>query len=566
MKKWKIATLLLLILCLAILTACQRVNKVGWTDEGYLLDDRKLAKSFLEMHEIFGLTKAPDISTSHISNVPLSLAIGKGYQAMLNYDESDARTIGYDFPLSTVYQPENYTRQLVDGHLYWIALLGFKKFDNQAAYQQMGGVCPGIVVVDAEDETKSAKVMLRNAEGKPYKIELHFRDVNWDDNFVGRYLYNKGYGKMPYWPGCWNWEPYLDDITPEVEDGTWNVYYTCTVNEKSIRLSGGDRVCPMIKKILVVDAQSKEIKSFDKPEQVPDWIDRIYSEQVMAEYLNSWGYNLDNYKIYSDKGKIVLDDNALDVVLSSDGKQLVYVGVMTSAQNDNSATGLVIIPTRSLKGTYYHLPTPYAIATRNHAQQVINAQNDYRGWTVEDLTIHWLYGRLTWEGSYVKPIKFSTQAHGENQEGETSGDTMVGSTYMACVLTPADCDMSGSKVVWDIRKQVAFDMYENMVFVTQTSNVGSFTLEENEANGRIVNMKQLTDGGQTVYFFNLEEKKYAGLIFSLRIRSLYDRDTMDIIASKDGDHVSFVYGDTKNSPTCFVKKFHNINNPSWKAR
>lgn len=560
---WKRLIPLCLVLIVICLAGCgEYVNKVEPGGEnGFSKDDYTFAKSMLKV-KVQALDASPDISSDHISNVPLSLAISKGYQAMNNYDFEDAKKLGIDFPIGTVYQPSNYTRQLVDGHLYWIAVLSFIRLHSQAAYRQMKRMSIGIVVVDAEDETKPAQIRLRNAMGKPYQIKLHFRDVNWDDNYIGRFLLKKGYSKpKQYYRGAYSTAPYLDDITPEVEDGTWNLYYTCTDNQNQLKRYGGKWCCPKVRKVIIVNATTKKIQEYKKPEDVPAWVDRIYSEDSIVEYIQGWGFNLDNYMITSDKGKLVLDNNSLDVVVSADGKSLVYVGVMTSVNYDNSATGLIIVPTRSLKDAkYYPLYGPRAMATRNQAEQTVNAQNNYRGWKVEDLTIQWLYGRLTWEGSYTKPIVYAAQP-----EGDSTGDKIMGSTFMGCVLTPADADMNGSKVVWAETKKSAFDRYENMVFVKQTSNVGSKALAEYEGEGHIASLREIVDQGQTSLIFTLAEPQYQGYLFRLTIYDTFAMDTIEGLAAHIGDHIRFKYGDTKNSPTCFVKQFHDLDTSVWKS-
>jgi hypothetical protein len=118
--------------------------------------------------------------------------------------------------------------------------------------------------------------------------------------------------------------------------------------------------------------------------------------------------------------------------------------------------------------------------------------------------------------------------------------------------------MNPNKVMWDPKKQPAFDKYENFCFIKQTSNVGSNSLEELKADGHIGSMRQVVDQGQTSYIFTLKESQYAGVIFRGTIFSSFDRDTLDLMSANVGDHVAFKYGDTKTSPTCFVKNFRSL--------
>src|SRR5205807_2343644 len=125
-----------------------------------------------------------------------------------------------------------------------------------------------------------------------------------------------------------------------------------------------------------------------------------------AEYINAWGYNLENWGKTSERGKLVLDQNNLEEVLDQSGNVIEYVGIMTSAFADNSAVGIMIVPTKSLKARFYPLYGPYAMTTHYHVVQVINQSFRRYGYHVEDLTLHLLYGRPTWVGSVVADVSF----------------------------------------------------------------------------------------------------------------------------------------------------------------
>jgi hypothetical protein len=116
--------------------------------------------------------------------------------------------------------------------------------------------------------------------------------------------------------------------------------------------------------------------------------------------------------------------------------------------------------------------------------------------------------------------------------------------------------MCPAKVVWDEKKVSDFAKYENLCFVSQTSNVGSFALEENEGQGHVSFVRPVVSKGDTAYIFGIKEKP--GLTFQLSFTSLYDRDTIEALAMQPGDMVRFKYGDTRTSPMCFVKQFHNL--------
>ncbi len=567
----------ILLLSLFILGCGQRDYKTVGFDEGWTLEERQKAKSFMTI-KMMPNGSVPDTTSDHITNVPMSLAISKGFQALAAYNHKDAASIGFSYPLSTVWQPEEYTRQIVDGHTYWIALLGFHG-ENQAAYKQAGGVCPGIVVVDAEDETRPAQIRVRNNLGEPYKIKLHYRNVNWDPNYIYRWLQDHSGLQVDTWTfgglGASDYQHYIDDVTPEVEDGTWNVYFTASYNVNQYdwaqTLGPKNWHMPIVTKVITVNASTTELKEYT-PKEAPAWIDRIYSEQVVVQYINAWGYDPhENYNRTSQKNKFVLDENHLDVVMDEAGKELVYVGVVTSAMHDNSSLGVMIVPTRDVsRSKFYPCYGEAAMATRGQAVQVINDALKWRGAYVEDLTLHHLYDRPTWEGTLVMPIWFKMQEHGTSEEDEGEEDDkkkgIKGATYFATVLLAATSDMNVGDVVYDEVKQRAFDLYEHHLFVRQSSNVGARSLSEMEAEGTIDQIDHYSERGQPMFLFTLNGPKYKGLYFRLVVESTFDRDSVDIFQAQVGDRVTFRYGDDKTSPTCFVKRFRSLSRPIWRSR
>lgn len=531
--------------------ACGKDNRL---ETSFTKAERVYAKSLLKV-TVEPENTFPDLTSTQITHVSHEMAVAKGLEAMQTVDVADAKAIGYDFPISSVWEPEQYTEQMVDGHQYYIALLGFTNKD-QAAYDQLKGICPGIVVVDAQDPNKPAQVRLRNAKGRPYQIKLHYRDSYFDQRYIMRFLYNScnidvsGQDKRS--------RLYIDDILPEVEDGTWDIYYIGTYNEAHISAgSTNNYYFPTVKNAFVINAEDDKPEDLVKcdPKDVPKWADRVYSKDLVTQYINAWGYNPENWGLWSEKGRMVLDPHGLEVLPNAAGTELEYVGIMTSAQRDNSAYGVITVSTRTLKAHYYPLSGKYSFTTPSQVTQVINDALEWKGYHVEDMTLHLLYGHLTWVGSLVMHVEFP--AREENEE------TITGATYAGCVLMQALPDANIDDVVWDEQVAGAYNKYEHHVFRHITTNVGSTALVETPADGVISEMPKypIRDDEGTHFYFKLAGEKYKHMTFHLEMLSAYDPDVMDIIFTQVGHRVSFTYGDTRNSPTNFVKHFKNLTNP-----
>jgi len=536
-------------------------NSANGTDGGLTLDDYKIVDSQFKVVKAKA-GEVPSMSSTHIVNVSAGVAMSKAQQALNNYDHALAAKAGYSFDLNTVYQPGRMIQQLLDGRQIYASLLTFRSGAwDQGAFERLQGISPGWIEVDAEDESQPAVVHLTNSAGKPYKIILNYRNVNNDPNYIGRWLGDTaGIGYTT--DARLNMQPqdaYIDDPTLEVQDGTHDLFFSATLNQRQFSHWVGDWRVPRVQKIVLLKAESnkkEDVQVFDDPSKVPAWVDRVYSEDVVRNYIQYSFFNIENFGRNSNINRLVLDNNELDVVLNKEGNELFYLGIMTSADQDNTANGIVMIPTRDLGNVMFY-PTEdpgNQMATREQAKQVMNAAvSNHPGWYISSLTVQFLYGQWTWEGSYVSNNSFAAQENGDNH-----GEAINGEMVQAFGLTPADDDMAPSKVVWDVKLQSAFDKYENLVFVKQAAVVGSNSLEEFEGDGTIDTVRTVVDQGQTSVLFTLKEAQFAGVIFRGTIFSSFDRDTLDLMSANVGDHVQFKYGDTKSSPTCFVKSFHDL--------
>lgn len=569
-----------------VLTGCSSTEtrtegRQGSYDQGFSIDDYKMAQKAFPVRTA-GPKENPDTNSYEIVNVPPKVALSKAFQALQNYDHALAKRLGYDFDLNTVFQPDtaHLTSQILDGHQIYATMLTYRSgAEDQAAFTDLHGISPGVIEIDAVDETKPAVVKLTNASGVPYKIKLNFRNINSDPNYIGRWLANKGLGNIPGFTSLDGADPYIDDVTPEIKDGTHDIYFTSTLNQRKVQNTGNPWYWPTVQKIILVNAETEAVQTFTDPKKVPTWVDRIYSEDLVSQYITRAYFNAKNYQRYSYRGTLVIDgtetydpagfnntkaaQGGIEVVLNSKGDKLYYVAIMTSAEHDNTANGLVMVSTRDLSdATFYPTVGGMQMTTREQAQQVMNAAvSNHPGWYIEALTVQYLYGRLTWAGTYVHENKFAMQAGAEG-----GGDVIDGEMIQGFGLAMANNDMDPDHVMVDTNREAAYDKYENSVFVRQVPTAGSNSLQEYEANGTIDLIRPpVVDQGQSTYLFTLAEPRYKGIWFRATITSTFNRESIDIMSTGKGDHVQFKYGDNQTSPTSFVKQFKNLSSGASKT-
>ncbi|MBT3222544.1 MAG: hypothetical protein HN348_26010, partial [Proteobacteria bacterium] len=403
MKLGKATRFLPILIALPILLAVPAVivpllgdgchRETQWESGAPSLSNRLRWKEYLQVRQA-----APDepigTTQTQISNVSPALAAAKIMSALESYDSE----LGYR--LTTVFQlgqesgewldsgDATVTDVVVNGHYYYIALLDFPSGETRGAFKQVGGKIPAIAVVDAEDETRPAWVRTHDDEGSSYQIALRFKTQELrDDNNIYRFLKNAGYTTY----GCY----ILDDPTLEVDE-TWRPYYTATyVALDACPAEFGNGQYPT--DLLVVDAQTKELTSYklDDPNTkdvdetgankpaIPDWVDRVYSENMSNQWISDWGYDAENYGVTSKRNWFQADGewvkagdawewNAhLDIVMNAANTNLVFVSYITSVYADNSVVGVMIIDPRTGKATLHDTSGSAAMATKSAATNTI---------------------------------------------------------------------------------------------------------------------------------------------------------------------------------------------------
>lgn len=144
-----------------------------------------------------------------------------------------------------------------------------------------------------------------------------------------------------------NYPTYMfDKISFEIDDnGT--PYWICPVKTYSIGLFGG----PVIKKVILLNSITGELTEYNI-EDVPMWVDSVYSADLLISYYNYYGMLKNGYfnSILGQKGCLKTTEGCNYIALNDD--VYVYTGV-TSVGGDRSNVGFVLMNQRTGESKYY---------------------------------------------------------------------------------------------------------------------------------------------------------------------------------------------------------------------
>ncbi|MFI3171446.1 MAG: CvpA family protein [Eubacteriales bacterium] len=146
-----------------------------------------------------------------------------------------------------------------------------------------------------------------------------------------------------------NYPTYIfDDLSFEIdEDGV--PYYIAPVKKYNIGLFGG----VTISKVVICNAITGETAVYDI-EEVPEWVDKAYSADLLVELYDYYG-TLKNGYINSILGqKDAVQTTSGYNYLAIDGDVWVYTGV-TSVTSDQSNIGFVLMNQRTMETKYYEV-------------------------------------------------------------------------------------------------------------------------------------------------------------------------------------------------------------------
>lgn len=405
-------------------------------------------------------TQMPASSTDHMVIVSPDIATTKASQTM-------STGIAGQRDYSTYLQLGTATLQYVEGRMWYVFPL---KFDGSGNKARLHAVMPGYIMISAEDPNAAP------VEHYDNQYSMIVGEGGGQGSEPARWAYSHGYSQY-----------LLDDATLELNDQGLP-YYTVTL--LSPRL-GWTFDAPS--GVLVINAHTGQITRYAL-NAVPEWVDRVYSQQT-AETIANW------YGKYGQAGFGGAGSSNANRFQVSGPPVMVYTGashpvwrmLLTSYNSDNSvskiiemnaATGAMRIyaPQRAM-GTETPVSAAFDNASGTGASLVKSSH--YRA---VGLTLHVIYGHLTWMATY---------------EPEGSNASFTGVGFVDAYQAAAD------NVVFGSSKSAALSNYLNQLSAEGTSN-GTAPGQGGQyqtVTGTIASVGWDITGGQKYWYVSLAGQK-----------------------------------------------------------
>jgi hypothetical protein len=316
--------------------------------------------------------RLPASSTTNMVIVSPDIATTKASQAM-------ATGIAGQRNYSTYLQLGPATLQYVDGHMWYAFPLEFDGSGNKA---RLHSVVPGYIMVSAEDPNA---IPVERYDGA-YSMIVSLGGGQGSE--PDRWAYDHGYSGY-----------LLDNPTLELNDQGLP-FYTVTLMRPQL---GWTFMAPV--GVLVINAHTGQISRYGMNDQ-PSWVDRVYS-QGMAMDIANW------YGEYSHAGFAGLGSSNANRFQVSGNPVMVYTGnghpvwrmLLTSHNSDNSVSKIIEMDAAAGAMQIYSPQRPMGVENPvyqafDNGSGVGAALIKANHYQAVDLTLHIIYGHLTWMATY----------------------------------------------------------------------------------------------------------------------------------------------------------------------
>ena len=355
------------------------------------------------------------------------------------------------------------------------------------------------------------KWFTNRSDGIPAYISIDMATQNADciklDDGI-KYSKSEHFGRLIYRYIRFNYPTYIfDDINLEIdENGT--PYWICPVKDYTIGLFGG----VTISNVVIVNAVTGEHTDY-KVDEVPQWVDHVYSADLLISYYDYYGTLQHGYlnSILSQKGCLKTTEGYNYIALNDD--VWVYTGI-TSVGGDESNVGFVLMNQRTAETKYYQIAGAEEFSAMSSAEGKV--QN--LGYTA---TFPLLLN-ISGEPTYFISLKDSA--------GLVKMYAMVNIqkyTVVATATTTNECERQYKDML--ISNNIQVD--DNNVEPVKTTKI----------TGTITKLASAVVEGNTHYYIALNDGK-----------NIYDIDVsknLGIVLKNVGDTVSIEYNDISESYT-----------------
>ncbi len=355
------------------------------------------------------------------------------------------------------------------------------------------------------------KWFTNRSDGIPAYISIDMATQNADciklDDGI-KYSKSEHFGRLIYRYIRFNYPTYIfDNINLEIdENGT--PYWICPVKDYTIGLFGG----VTISNVVIVNAVTGEHTDY-KVDDVPQWVDHVYSADLLISYYDYYGTLQHGYlnSILSQKGCLKTTEGYNYIALNDD--VWVYTGI-TSVGGDESNVGFVLMNQRTAETKYYQIAGAEEFSAMSSAEGKV--QN--LGYTA---TFPLLLN-ISGEPTYFISLKDSA--------GLVKMYAMVNIqkyTVVATATTTNECERQ----------------YKDMLISNniQVDDNNAEPVKTTKITGTITKLASAVVEGNTHYYIALNDGK-----------NIYDIDVsknLGIVLKNVGDTVSIEYNDISESDT-----------------
>lgn len=311
-----------------------------------------------------------------------------------------------------------------------------------------------------------------------------------------KYSESEHFGRNIYRHLRFNYPTYIfDDINFEIDD-EGVPYWICPVKNFQIGLFGGQGVS----NVVLVNAITGDHTNY-KISEVPNWVDRVYSPELLISYYDYYGTLRHGYfnTLFSQKDCLETTDGYNYIALEDD--VWVYTGI-TSVGGDESNVGFVLMNQRTAETRYY------AISGAEEYSAMASAEGQVQH--LSYVATFPLLLNIGGEPTYFIALK--------DQAGLVKKYAMVNiSKYQIVAIgdTVSDCEKTYLSL-----------MKSSGITVTDNDTLPKLT-------GTIQKIAEGVVDGNTHYFILLEESED---IFDVSVV-----DYIDIIRYNVGDHITLTY-------------------------
>lgn len=256
----------------------------------------------------------------------------------------------------------------------------------------------------------------------------------------------------------------FDHVNFEIDDDGVP-YWICPKLEKTIGLFGGTDVNGAV----LVNAVTGETQYY---EQVPTWVDRLYSADLLIEQYDYHGMYQNGFwnSMFGQRGVTVTTDGYNYIALNDD--IYVYTGI-TSVGGDESNIGFILVNQRTKDAHYYSCAGAEEFSAMNSAEGVVQHLNY--------ISTFPLLLNVSSEPTYFMALK--------DNAGLVKMYAMVNVRQYNIVAT--------GQTVMECERE-----YERLL--TQNGITTTPARPDNEITGRVQDVRTAVLDGNSYYYFKLE--------------------------------------------------------------